>query len=56
MTSNIGSSAIQESGGVISENVRKKVLDLMQGTFKPEFINRIDDVVVFNALDKDMLN
>jgi ATP-dependent Clp protease ATP-binding subunit ClpB len=50
MTSNIGSSAIQEAGGRITENVKKKVLDLMQGSFKPEFINRIDEIIFFHAL------
>jgi ATP-dependent Clp protease ATP-binding subunit ClpB len=40
MTSNIGSSAIQEAGGKITDNVRRKVLGLIQETFKPEFINR----------------
>jgi len=67
MTSNIGSELIRKEGsiGFISrtdetkasqlsyEKMRDKVLDEMKKTFRPEFLNRIDGVVVFHALNKE---
>ncbi|MBA7630775.1 ATP-dependent Clp protease ATP-binding subunit ClpC1 [subsurface metagenome] len=35
------------------EEIKEKVLDKMKKTFRPEFLNRIDDVVIFNELTKD---
>ena len=55
MTSNIGSNTISEAKGEITENVRKKVLDLMQDSFKPEFLNRVDEVIMFHALTKEQI-
>ncbi len=51
MTSNVGSQLILEgaqSGD--AETARAKVNDLLHATFRPEFLNRIDDIVVFNSL------
>lgn len=67
MTSNIGSEDIKKQGiiGFISrsdedkaamlsyEKMKEKVLKKMKDTFRPEFLNRIDGVVVFHALNKD---
>lgn len=50
MTSNIGSEYILENKG------HELVLDLMKKTFRPEFINRIDDIIIFNALDKSIIS
>ncbi|MGP0096159.1 MAG: ATP-dependent chaperone ClpB [Terriglobales bacterium] len=58
MTSNLGSAYLQ------SENVRseeafdrasKQVLDALHGHFKPEFLNRVDDVIIFRPLGKEQL-
>ncbi|MBU0731677.1 ATP-dependent chaperone ClpB [Patescibacteria group bacterium] len=55
MTSNIGSNTIQEAGGQITDSVRKKVLDLVNQSFKPEFLNRIDEIIIFHSLTKEQI-
>ena len=52
MTSNVGSQVIAnaEQKGEGSEEVQKQVNDALRATFKPEFLNRIDDIVVFHPL------
>jgi ATP-dependent Clp protease ATP-binding subunit ClpB len=50
MTSNLGSQYIAEDQGVISEGVRRQVTEALRQHFRPEFINRIDDVIFFHAL------
>ncbi|MCJ7685892.1 MAG: ATP-dependent chaperone ClpB, partial [Desulfobacteraceae bacterium] len=50
MTSNVGSQFIQEMGGKDRGEMEKAVMDLLRATFKPEFLNRIDDIVIFNTL------
>ncbi len=50
MTSNLGSEYILENKG------HELVLDLMKKTFKPEFLNRIDEIIIFSALNKDVVN
>lgn len=52
MTSNIGSEIILEDPG-LSETTKNEVLNQMKHRFKPEFLNRIDDIIVFKALGKD---
>jgi ATP-dependent Clp protease ATP-binding subunit ClpB len=58
MTSNLGSSYLQ------SENIRdaegfdeasKRVLETLHGHFKPEFLNRVDDIIIFHPLGKEQL-
>jgi ATP-dependent Clp protease ATP-binding subunit ClpB len=58
MTSNLGSAYLQ------SENIRsieafeqasKQVLDTLHGHFKPEFLNRVDDIIIFRPLGKEQL-
>jgi ATP-dependent Clp protease ATP-binding subunit ClpB len=58
MTSNLGSSYLQ------SENIRsedaferasKQVMDALHGHFKPEFLNRVDDIIIFHPLGKEQL-
>ena len=51
MTSNIGSDLIQEAFGKVSYNeIKAKLLDVLHSRFKPEFLNRIDETVVFHPL------
>jgi ATP-dependent Clp protease ATP-binding subunit ClpB len=54
MTSNVGSPHILESAraGRPADVVREEVLRLLQQQFRPEFLNRVDDVIVFHALDE----
>ncbi len=58
MTSNLGSAYLQ------SENIRtadgferasKQVMDALHGHFKPEFLNRVDDIIIFHPLGKEQL-
>ncbi|MBU1904505.1 MAG: ATP-dependent chaperone ClpB [Proteobacteria bacterium] len=50
MTSNVGSQYIQEMKGQESSEMEKAVMDVLRATFKPEFLNRIDEIVIFNSL------
>ncbi len=53
MTSNIGAQLIQEMTGKPYDEMKDAVLRMLPNYFKPEFINRIDEAVVFHALDKE---
>ena len=54
MTSNIGSDLIQEHGGLLKQaDMTSMVMEVVKKQFKPEFINRLDENVVFHALTKD---
>ncbi len=55
MTSNIGSQWIYEMKEENREVILQKVMDSLRQHFKPEFLNRIDEVVVFNNLDKEKI-
>ncbi|MFP4036730.1 MAG: ATP-dependent chaperone ClpB, partial [Desulfobacteraceae bacterium] len=50
MTSNVGSQWIQEMSDRNKEETEKRVMDALRSTFRPEFLNRIDDIIMFNAL------
>ncbi len=50
MTSNLGSQFIAEHAGALTEGVRRQVTEALRQHFRPEFINRIDEVVFFHAL------
>jgi ATP-dependent Clp protease ATP-binding subunit ClpB len=52
LTSNIGSKFLLDNAedGVISEMVRSQVLDALQKTFRPEFLNRLDETILFKPL------
>jgi len=58
MTSNIGShlllKSLQETGEV-SDDVRNQVLELLKSKYRPEILNRIDEIVTFDPLGKDLL-
>src|SRR6184192_1275416 len=53
MTSNIGSQDILEMGTQNWEQVETKVMDLLRRTFRPEFLNRVDDTIIFRPLSSD---
>jgi len=57
MTSNIGSQYILDVAGDDSRypEMRERVMDAMQHSFRPEFLNRIDEVIIFHSLRKDEL-
>jgi len=55
MTSNIGSQWIYEMNKENKESVMQKVNDSLREHFKPEFINRLDEIIIFNNLDKEQI-
>jgi len=55
MTSNLGSEYIQQATQGVNEKVRNQVMNVVKKYFRPEFLNRLDDVVVFNSLGKEHL-
>jgi len=55
MTSNVGSTAIFELAGKNPEEARKEAMEALRAVFRPEFINRIDEIVIFNPLGKEQL-
>ena len=56
MTSNLGSDTIQAlTGSADYERMKSAVMGVVAGHFRPEFINRIDEVVVFHALEKTQI-
>ncbi|UCF57370.1 MAG: ATP-dependent chaperone ClpB [Deltaproteobacteria bacterium] len=50
MTSNVGSQWIQELTGKDEAEMGKRVMDALRSTFRPEFLNRIDEIIIFNSL------
>jgi ATP-dependent Clp protease ATP-binding subunit ClpB len=56
MTSNLGSHVIQELAGEANyAKMKQAVLEIVQQHFRPEFINRVDDIVVFHPLGREQL-
>ena len=55
MTSNVGSTAIFELSNKDPELARKEAMGALRASFRPEFINRIDEIVIFNPLGKEQL-
>jgi ATP-dependent Clp protease ATP-binding subunit ClpA len=63
MTSNVGAATIEKNAIGFSvhardkrtEDTRKRLLDALRGAFRPEFLNRVDDIIVFNALTREHL-
>ncbi len=53
MTSNLGSDLILEEEDIGSAGLKQKLDNLLKNTFRPEFLNRIDEIVPFNRLGKD---
>jgi ATP-dependent Clp protease ATP-binding subunit ClpB len=55
MTSNVGSTFIAELAGKNDELMRKHVMDALRGQFRPEFLNRVDEIVIFHGLVEKQL-
>lgn len=58
MTSNIGSQILLDSvknNNIVTEDAKKQVDDMLRFSFKPEFLNRIDEIIMFNPLSKDQI-
>jgi ATP-dependent Clp protease ATP-binding subunit ClpB len=59
MTSNVGSHLIAEQVGAgeitLSEGTRREVLDVLRQQFRPEFLNRVDDIIVFHPLGREQM-
>lgn len=56
MTSNLGSEYLLKSEGVITSEVKDSVMKVVKQHFRPEFLNRLDDIVVFSPLSRDDLH
>ena len=59
MTSNIGSQILLDSvkeHNEVTDQAKKEVEDMLRFSFKPEFLNRIDDIIMFNPLTKDQIS
>ena len=64
MTSNVGAAMIEKNTIGFSvhardkqtEDTRRRLLDALRGAFRPEFLNRVDDIIVFNALTREHLS
>jgi len=56
MTSNVGSEHIQEYNQAEPEKAEEMVTDELRRTFRPEFLNRIDDIILFDALSREEMH
>jgi ATP-dependent Clp protease ATP-binding subunit ClpB len=50
MTSNVGSQWIRDLGGKDESEMEKGIMEALRSTFRPEFLNRIDETIIFNSL------
>ncbi len=55
MTSNLGSDVIQSFGGKNSEKMEQEVMSILMKRFRPEFLNRLDQTVIFHSLTKELI-
>jgi ATP-dependent Clp protease ATP-binding subunit ClpB len=55
MTSNIGSQWIQEAATISRDEMEKRVMDALRAHFKPEFLNRIDETIIFQSLTLEQI-
>lgn len=55
MTSNVASGAIFELAGKDTEQMRARAMEALRATFRPEFLNRVDDIIIFRPLDEKAL-
>jgi len=55
MTSNVGSQWIKELGGKDDGEMRRRVLEAMDQQFRPEFLNRVDEIIIFHSLSMEHL-
>ena len=59
MTSNVGSHLIADEVGAgstsLSEGIRRQVMDVLRQQFRPEFLNRVDEIIVFHPLSREQM-
>jgi ATP-dependent Clp protease ATP-binding subunit ClpB len=55
MTSNVGSQHLRELAGMSAATVEERVMEALRRTFRPEFLNRVDDILVFRRLGRPEL-
>ncbi len=55
MTSNLGSTYLLAPGDEDPDKVRERVMDALRGNFRPEFLNRIDEIIIFQPLSKEQI-
>jgi ATP-dependent Clp protease ATP-binding subunit ClpB len=55
MTSNLGSHLFSEPGLADTDEVRHRVMETLRAQFRPEFLNRIDEVIIFHSLDREQI-
>jgi len=55
MTSNVGSRWIQELGASSRKEMEDRVTEALQASFKPEFLNRIDEIIIFHNLTQEQI-
>jgi len=53
MTSNLGSTLLAEHPGEPSEKIRHQVMEIVRSAFRPEFLNRIDEILLFRRLSRE---
>jgi len=56
MTSNLGSALLAEHQGEPSEKVRNQVMEIVRSAFRPEFLNRIDEILLFRRLSRENMS
>ena len=56
MTSYIGSAWIQELGQKDPAEMQSRIKEALRSTFKPEFLNRVDDIIIFNSLGRQEIS
>ncbi len=55
MTSNLGSAFLTDLDGGVDEGTTRQVMDALRGHFRPEFINRIDEIIIFHSLTREQM-
>ena len=55
MTSNLGSTYIMSLGEEDEDEMRERVMDALHSNFRPEFLNRIDEIIIFKPLSQDQI-
>jgi len=56
LTSNIGSQLIFDDNGENDDELRKQLFEILQHYFKPEFLNRLDETIIFHKLSQEQLH
>lgn len=56
LTSNLGSHILAEHQGEPSEKVRNEVMEVVRASFRPEFLNRVDEILLFRRLSREDMN